>query len=251
MRMLHTYKVPVFGDAAEATHVLGISEDITQQKELEQVVARLNAALSARAEDLEATNKSLESFTSAASHDLRSPLSVIAGYAGLLEKGYADRLDDKGLHYLSVIRARVKSMARLIDDLLSFSRLTLQEVRKTAVDMNLLVAQVAADMPGVGPERRGRRSGSGRCRTRRPTRPCCARCGSTCCRMPSSTAAASPPRTSRSAAASKAQRPFMRCATTAPASTWRTTTNSSRCSSACTATRSSKAPVSAWPPCAA
>ncbi|MGQ2980385.1 MAG: ATP-binding protein [Polaromonas sp.] len=149
-RTLHTYKVPVFGEAAGPTHVLGISEDITQKKELENVIDRLHVALNARAADLEATNKSLESFTSAASHDLRSPLSVIAGYAGLLEKSYADRLDEKGLHYLSIIRARVKSMAGLIDDLLSFSRLTLQEVAKTAVDMNVLVAQVAAEMPGFG-----------------------------------------------------------------------------------------------------
>lgn len=152
LRMLHTYKVPVFGDAADPTHVLGISEDITQKKELEKVIDRLHAALNLRAEDLEATNKSLESFTSAASHDLRSPLSVIAGYAGLLEQNYADRLDEKGLHYLAVIRARVKSMAGLIEDLLSFSRLTLQEVAKTAVDMNALVAQVAAEMPGFGPD---------------------------------------------------------------------------------------------------
>jgi PAS domain S-box-containing protein len=155
VRMLHTYKVPVFGEAAEATHVLGISEDITRQKELEQVVARLNEALSARAEDLEATNKSLESFTSAASHDLRSPLAIIGGYAGLLEQGYADRLDEKGLHYLAVIRARVKSMARLIDDLLSFSRLTLQELTKTGVDMNRLVAQVAAELPDLGADAPG------------------------------------------------------------------------------------------------
>ena len=147
VRLLHTRKVPVFGEAAEATHVLGISEDITQKKELEKVIADLHSALKVRADDLEATNKSLESFTSAASHDLRSPLSVIGGYAGLLEKNYADRLDEKGLHYLSVIGKRVKSMARLIDDLLSFSRLSLQEVQKTDVDMNGLVAQVVADMP--------------------------------------------------------------------------------------------------------
>ncbi len=150
-RLLHTCKVPVFGEGDEPTHVLGISEDITDRRDLEKQVAALNAALEIRADDLEITNKSLESFTSAASHDLRSPLSVIAGYAGLLEKGYADRLDEKGLHYLSVICARVKSMAGLIDDLLSFSRLTLQEVAKTGVDMNLLVAQVAAEMPGSSP----------------------------------------------------------------------------------------------------
>jgi PAS domain S-box-containing protein len=152
LRMLHTYKVPVFGEADAPTHVLGISEDITQKKELENVIDRLHAAVNVHVEDLEATNKSLESFTSAASHDLRSPLSVIAGYAGLLEKNYADRLDEKGLHYLAVIRTRVKSMTRLIDDLLSFSRLTLQEIAKTSVDMNLLVSQVAAELPGCGPD---------------------------------------------------------------------------------------------------
>ena len=151
MRLLHTRKVPVFGEAAEPTHVLGISQDITQKKELEKVIADLHSALQVRADDLEATNKSLESFTSAASHDLRSPLSVIGGYAGLLEKNYADRLDEKGLHYLSVIGKRVKSMARLIDDLLSFSRLSLREVQKTDVDMNGLVAQVVADLPVSGP----------------------------------------------------------------------------------------------------
>jgi PAS domain S-box-containing protein len=147
MRLLHTRKVPVFGEAAEPTHVLGISQDITQKKELENVIADLHSALKVRADELEATNKSLESFTSAASHDLRSPLSVIGGYAGLLEKNYASCLDEKGLHYLSVIGKRVKSMASLIDDLLSFSRLSLREVKKTDVDMNGLVAQVVADMP--------------------------------------------------------------------------------------------------------
>ncbi len=150
IRLLHSYKVPVFGEGAEPTHVLGISEDITVRKDLEKLVSNLNAALKIRADDLEATNKSLESFTSAASHDLRSPLSIIGGYAGLLEKNYADRLDEKGLHYLSVIGTRVKSMARLIDDLLSFSRLSVQEVQKTDVDMNTLAAQVVAEMQGTG-----------------------------------------------------------------------------------------------------
>lgn len=150
IRLLHTYKVPVFGEAAEPTHVLGISEDITERKELEKVIATLHSALKARAEDLESTNKSLESFTAAASHDLRSPLSVIGGYASLLEKGYAHCLDEKGLHYLSVIGARVKSMARLIDDLLSFSRLSLRELSKGDVVMDELVQQVVAELQQGG-----------------------------------------------------------------------------------------------------
>jgi PAS domain S-box-containing protein len=145
-RHLHTAKVPVFGSGTEPTHILGISEDITQQKELEQLISNLNRAIKVRNEDLEATNKGLESFTSAASHDLRSPLSVIAGYANLLDKKYAAGLDDKGRHYLSVIIDRTKSMAKLIDDLLAFSRLSVGEVEKADVEVHGMVESVIGDM---------------------------------------------------------------------------------------------------------
>lgn len=144
--LLHIRKVPVFGDGDEPTHILVISEDVTQQKKMEKEILGLNSALNARAEDLEASNKSLEIFTSAATHDLRSPLSVIGGYAGLLEKNYASRLDEKGRRYVSVIRARVNGMAKLIDALLAFSKLGWREVNKASVDMHGLARQVIEEM---------------------------------------------------------------------------------------------------------
>ena len=152
VRLLHIRKVPVFGEGGEATHILGISEDVTQQKEMEKQIFSLNSVLNARAEDLEASHKSLESFTSAATHDLRSPLSVIGGYAGLLEKNYASCLDEKGRRYVSVIRARINGMAKLIDDLLIFSKLGLREVSKASVDMHGLAQQVIEEMLQLHPE---------------------------------------------------------------------------------------------------
>lgn len=152
VRLLHTRKVPVFGERAEPTHILGIAEDVTQQKEMEREILSLNAVLKARAEDLEASNKSLESFTSAATHDLRSPLGVIDGFAGLLEKNYASGLDEKGRRYVSVIRANIKSMAKLIDDLLAFSKFARREVSKASVDMHGLVRQVIEEMLQFHPE---------------------------------------------------------------------------------------------------
>ena len=142
IRLLHTKKVAVLGENGLATHLLGISEDITQQKEMEKEILNLNAILKARAEELEASHKSLESFTSAATHDLRSPLSVIGGYAGLLEKNYASRLDEKGQRYVSTIRGNIKSMAKLIDDLLAFSKLGQREISKASVNMQGLAQQV-------------------------------------------------------------------------------------------------------------
>lgn len=151
-RLIHTRKVPMLGEGLEVTHILGISEDVTEQKAQEREIFKLNSILKLRAQELEAANKSLESFTSAASHDLRSPLSVISGYAGLLEKNYARLLDEKGQRYLSVIRASTKSMAKLIDDLMAFSRLGLREIHKTSVDVQGLVEQVMAETLRFHPE---------------------------------------------------------------------------------------------------
>ena len=55
-------------------------------------------------------------------------------------------MDDKARRYLSVIDTRVKSMAKLIDDLLSFSRLSLREIQKERVNMHELVGSILAEV---------------------------------------------------------------------------------------------------------
>ena len=145
-RIVHTKKVPIPDDQGRPGHVLGISEDVTEQRAMEREIRRLNAALEERAQHLEAVNKDLESFGYSASHDLRSPLSVIGGYVGLLEKKYAGRLDETGLDYLSEIRGNVKLMSKLIDDLLAFSRCSRQAIAKADLDMNQLVDTVIQEV---------------------------------------------------------------------------------------------------------
>jgi len=146
VRVLHTRKVPVSDAQGVLTHILGIAEDVTRQKAMQTEILDLNAVLHARARDLEAMNRSLEVFSAAATHDLRSPLGVIAGYAGLLQKKYGPLLDEKGRGYLSIIGGRAKSMAQLIDDLLAFSKLGHRAVSTSTVDMEALVASVVAEL---------------------------------------------------------------------------------------------------------
>ncbi len=154
IRLLRTKKVAVLDERGVPIHLLGISEDVTEQKELEKRVQSLNEDLQTRAKELEAANKRLENFTTAATHDLRSPLSVIGGYVNLLQKKYSAALDETGQRYLSVIGASVKNMAKLIDDLLSFSRAGLREIRKAQVDMESLAEKVIADLLQLHPEHR-------------------------------------------------------------------------------------------------
>jgi PAS domain S-box-containing protein len=71
---------------------------------------------------LQRNNEDLEQFVYIASHDLREPLTSVAGYAGLLTRRLGDKLDDEEKHYLSEILDSAKRMEQKIDDLLSFSR---------------------------------------------------------------------------------------------------------------------------------
>jgi signal transduction histidine kinase len=101
---------------------------------------------------LEAANRELESFSYSVSHDLRSPLRAIDGYSLMLEEDYAAQLDETARRYIKTIRAGSQRMAALIDDLLTFSRLSRQSLNRQTVDMNTLARRAAAEVLESQPE---------------------------------------------------------------------------------------------------
>jgi PAS domain S-box-containing protein len=88
---------------------------------------------------LELSNKELEAFSYSVSHDLRAPLRHINGYVEMLQEKYTLDLPQQAQHYLSVITNAARQMGVLIDELLQFSRMGRQELRKTEFDMNDLI----------------------------------------------------------------------------------------------------------------
>jgi PAS domain S-box-containing protein len=141
-RVFHTMKTRIGGGAGNPGYILAISVDITQRKLAERAVHELNRALEHQAEQLQATNKELESFSYSVSHDLRAPLRAIDGFAMMLQEDCSAQLDGEGNRYLSVIRENSRRMGELIDDLLAFSRLGRLPVSTREVDVESLVHEV-------------------------------------------------------------------------------------------------------------
>lgn len=78
--------------------------------------------------DLEKRRKELEDFTYIASHDLKEPLRGIGSFSQFLLEDYADKLDEEGKGYLLSIAKNAERLKRLIDDLLTLSRVTRTEI---------------------------------------------------------------------------------------------------------------------------
>jgi PAS domain S-box-containing protein len=149
--------VPEKDAAGNVVNVLCIARDVTEQKQAEAEINKLNQELEQRVVDrtaqLEAANKELEAFAYSVSHDLRAPLRHIDGFIELLQNKARTLLDEKGQHYMTMIADSAGQMGKLIDDLLSFSRMGRNEMITGQVDLGGLVDEVVRQF---GPETENR-----------------------------------------------------------------------------------------------
>jgi PAS domain S-box-containing protein len=128
------------------------TEVVTERKKAEAALQKLNQELEDRIRErtvqLEAKNRELETFSYSVSHDLKAPLRGIDGYSRLLLEDYAGKLDEEGRTFVKTIRNAVEQMSRLIDDLLTYSRMEQQPWHGSTVNLRLLVQSVAAKRDG-------------------------------------------------------------------------------------------------------
>jgi signal transduction histidine kinase len=119
--------------------LLGLMAQIGVQ--LGRVVERERA----RAE-LERSNADLEAFAYLASHDLAEPLRSVAGFVSLLERRYADRLDDEAREIIGYAVDGVQRMQAMIDDLLLYSRAGTVDLRPERVAAGDVVTAALRDL---------------------------------------------------------------------------------------------------------
>ena len=124
-----------------------------EQARVERLNESLEAKVGERTRELEQLNQELEAFSYTVSHDLRAPLRSINGFSEILIEDYAEGLDAEALDCLRRIRKAAKSMAELIEDLLSLSKVARTSVHSERVDLSATAEQILALLHETEPER--------------------------------------------------------------------------------------------------
>jgi PAS domain S-box-containing protein len=137
---------PIIMPDEEITGVVLVFRDITARKQTEE-------ALQKYTRNLEEANRELESFSYSVSHDLRAPLRGIDGFSAALMEDYADKLDEQANDFLTRIRQSSQLMGRLIDDMLTLSRISRAEMHPDKVDLSEMVLSITEELKRSQPKR--------------------------------------------------------------------------------------------------
>ncbi len=132
--------------AGTITNWFGTCTNIQALKETAAAFEHTNHLLKLRSEELTAANKELEAFSYSVSHDLRAPLRTMTGFSQALLEDYSEKLEPEAVRHLNIISKGAQQLGHLIDDLLSFARLSRQPLLKNRVDLNELVDEIRVDM---------------------------------------------------------------------------------------------------------
>lgn len=151
-------KVAVFADLYKKTRQLVAQEqkliatnknleaEIKERKISEEKVKALNLQLLQNIDKLEAANKDLDRFAFMASHDLQEPLRKIRTFGERLSSKFNRILGEEGVKYVNRIQVAAERMQLLINDILTFSKLSTENYSFVKSDLNLLMEEVLGEI---------------------------------------------------------------------------------------------------------
>lgn len=136
---VHTTIVPFLNDSGKPQAYVAVRYEITERKLAEE-------SLKINAKKLEISNKELQDFASVAAHDLQEPLRKILTFLDRVKVKTDEKLDDEIKDYISRVLNSASRMQTLINDLLSYSRVTTKAQPFVELDLNKVLADVVSDL---------------------------------------------------------------------------------------------------------
>ena len=136
---VNTSIVPFLDEKKQPYQYVAIRYEITQRKQAEE-------NLKIYASRLEFSNRELQDFASVAAHDLQEPLRKIEAFGDRLKTKFSCTLGDDGKDYLNRMIVSASRMRRLIEDLLTFSRVTTRARPFQSTDLAVVMRDVLSDL---------------------------------------------------------------------------------------------------------
>ncbi len=115
---------------------------VTANAEMEQA----NRELKTFTTRLEDSNQELQDFATIAAHDLQEPLRKVQAFGDRLKSKYADALEGQGRDYLDRMQDASGRMGTLINDLLTYSRVTSKGRPFERLDLSHVASEVLSDL---------------------------------------------------------------------------------------------------------
>ena len=151
---------PIRGRDGKIMGAVMVFHDVTERKQAEETLqatrnalAQQNQALDEtvrqRTAKLQETVLELEAFSYSISHDMRSPLHAMQGYADAILKDYGDKLEPQAANYLERIRRSAARLDLLILDVLAYSRVAKGELQLKVINLETLIADIIQNYPNL------------------------------------------------------------------------------------------------------
>jgi PAS domain S-box-containing protein len=136
-RWLRTKKIPILAEDGTPQYLLGISEDITEPR-------LRSAELLAAKETAEKASRAKSDFLLNMSHEMRTPLNAILGFARVLEREAASLVSPDHREFLQYMVQAAEHMLALVSDLLDLRSLEAQQLPMAATELGPVIEETAA-----------------------------------------------------------------------------------------------------------